>query len=255
MLEGRVLAELARRLLLVATVAVLWLACAPSGLGGTCRFSGDDSSPCGMCIAANCQAQVNTCCGDDWCASRLGALDECATGSSCTSLASTDRALAECVAASCAMCDQAGGTDAGARDSGPKDSEPRFKSNCSSPDNYGCICSPAGGGDTVCNETAVNDGICCADRGWPAAGTLCTCKPFTCEQVFGSPFVELRCELEDLHTGISEGTGPLCCLGFNTCKCGPSDMGCDDEDVVPRCASSVMPCGSSKTRVDSCSYE
>ncbi|HVH47153.1 MAG TPA: hypothetical protein VM925_32650 [Labilithrix sp.] len=251
--------EVARRLITVATVASLWLACTPSGLGQTCHFSGDDSSPCGICIAANCQTQVNACCGNDDCASELATIDACATGSSCSGLTSTSADLATCVASSCAMCNEARAPDAGsdAEDVDAHDAGPRFTSNCSTPTSTGCICSPKGGGSDECSEAAVNGGLCCADRGWPEAGdTLCSCEPFTCEQVFDSPFVTLRCELRDLHTGITEGTGALCCINvfLGSCRCGPSDMGCNDEDVVPRCNAQAMRCISSRSRVKTCSF-
>ena len=72
----------------------------------------------------------------------------------------------------------------------------------------------------------------------------------------GSSFVDVRCTLEDLHTGVTEATGAKCCIDvfLEECKCGPSDMGCDPENVVPRCTVDVMRCISSRTIVDSCSF-
>lgn len=80
--------------------------------------------------------------------------------------------------------------------------------------------------------------------------------PFTCERVTGNPFVDVRCRAQELHTGITEATGSKCCIDvfLEECKCGPSDMGCDPEDVVPRCSADVMRCISSRTRVDRCSF-
>ncbi len=149
--------------------------------------------------------------------------------------------------------------DGGTKDSGSRaEAGPRYTSECGSLSKYGCICSPGGGrgSDTECSASSVG-GYCCAERGWPSASdTSCSCRPFTCEPVVGSPYYDVRCKAEDLHTGITEATGSKCCIDvfLEECKCGPFDMGCEPENVVPRCSAEVMRCISSRSLVTSCSY-
>ena len=249
---------LARRTALVAILGAPWLACVPSGLGGTCRFEGDDSSPCGQCIAKSCQQPVNECCASEACTQSLEVLDRCATGSSCGTISAVSSALASCIASSCPVCSTTDGGAGRADGASNPDAAPRFSSDCGDLGKHGCICSAGGAGDdTECSTASTNGGFCCADRGWPEGdGTLCSCAPFTCEPVTGNAFVDVRCRLEDLHTGITEATGSKCCIDvfLEECKCGPSDMGCDPENVVPRCTVDVMRCISSRSIVDSCSF-
>lgn len=72
----------------------------PDDLGPTCHFDGESSHPCGKCIAASCQSQVDDVCSHDTSLElEVKDVDRCATGQSCGSV---DSKLKACLDASCA---------------------------------------------------------------------------------------------------------------------------------------------------------
>lgn len=176
----------------LAGLALASLGCPPTDYGKKCRFTGDDETACGRCIARSCQPYVDQCCASTYgCEPELAALDACASGQGCSALAAKSsesagseiRALAQCALASCSSA--CGGGDAGAR------VDVRALS-CASETDY-CTCEVVGyrisgtAAEVRCPNIEMSGGVsssksvvCCASsEGWSTVtGGSCYCTAY-----------------------------------------------------------------------------
>lgn len=225
-------------LLLIGCVLVV----TPAEHGDRCRFQGE-TSQCGACVQASCQAQVDGCCGSAACAPTLRALDDCATkhDGSCGSLTTASNDLGRCIATSCAaVCAPLTGRSA------TKCEELRGAEACR------CETTADEANDVVCSEASFAPTLCCAPIGWPAPVQECTCAPLSCSPIREGCF----CSLAPRATtgsacGGSDGGTPCCAQG-DTCTCRAS--GCFPfERPVPRCELGQVTCPEGQAEVASCS--
>jgi hypothetical protein len=175
--------------------------------GSTCRFSGDQTSACGQCIAAHCQAAVNACCADSACAAHLDTLDECGSGASCNGLVLAPL-LGSCISSSCTVCQipEGGLPDA------PVNS---LRSQCIG-DNDGCLCFGAPTPNTIrCDTTTVTAALCCADANYPAKNNSCSCEVFNCGASPGGG----SCSTSPYDRGTHSWSGDGCCASPSLCSC------------------------------------
>lgn len=124
----------------------------------------------------------------------------------------------------------------------------------------GCHCLPGQSfGDPeevdACSEETVQDAVCCARVGWPAAGS-CSCFRWGCNDggfcqcSFAAPF--------DEPEAAACTPQPVCCINLGaggvtlTCTC--SSVGkCDEDSVaVESCGRDEVLCGDDEVRVDGC---
>lgn len=176
-------------------LALVALGCPPSDYGKKCRFTGDDQTTCGSCIARNCQPYVDQCCASTYsCAAELSVLDECASTGACSKLAAKIattssasremRGIAQCAQASCSTA--CGGLGSGTTTI-PKTSRVSCGTSVGS-----CTCDvvgyPTTGSEASdrCPSTAMSGGttskiVCCATSdGWPDdPDGSCTCTTYT----------------------------------------------------------------------------
>jgi hypothetical protein len=218
----------------------------PSSYGPACHFSGMGTA-CGSCIASQCQAEVNTCCGDTDCSGTLDALDQCASGDggACTTIESqtasknvSSAGLAACIERSCSsLCETHSSTS---------------KTNCTVPEfggGHACQCElSTQSNDTVCSSAAFPDTLCCAPDGWPAPGLQCNCEQLSC----GPTSDGCDCFLSASQSCTHVCSATLCCQYQDTCSCG-SEACLTQEKQVPSCTLSVIGCPAGNKPVQSCS--
>ncbi len=228
-----------------ASLAVL-LACgtgcallldATTAPGDRCRFAGDDSTSCGLCLATHCQATIDRCCGDATCQATMDAVDRCAGRADvdacrALSLGTGPEDLAMCAASDCA-------NECGAAKS--RTSCEKDVSSCS------CDADTSENNGVLCTEVTFG-GICCADFGYPAEGLGCTCGSYACHSTEGG----CECAIGGTPSGdTSEScSGSTCCVFFGSCRCGSGPCGGDEEQVS---SCSEPSCHSDRRRVSSCS--
>jgi hypothetical protein len=231
-----------------ATACILVVKDDPDKLDKRCHFAGDDTTACGVCIAASCQDKVDACCGSKSCrddslfslTKPLDLLDQCATGSassckvpSLSGASSTEGVMFTCIQSSCgAECavesDGGASVDGSKRDGSSTTSRTRCTSSSGRCDCYG---DPPFN-DTPCDTAAPANSLCCASIGWPAHGLHCSCDRWECKETASG------CECGASTTGpTTTCTGLHCCSAYSTCTCGDT------------------PCDSYQTEVSSCSVE
>lgn len=229
-------------------------------LGATCRFSGETSTACGQCIARECRAKVDGCCGDTSCSySTLDDLDRCGEGKPCGSFASARETssrgareeLGACVATACAAeCDLSTSTS-----SSSSGGTSALKVDCEKhPSLPLCSCTAATGdasaGAGTCNYRDVSDSTlhvtCCATSGWPkVSGGTCECGAFVCSKSRTRPGCDCAWGAEgasyEPSSGCSKGSPSYqweCCQNGRSCYCF-------EDTSIPRCpsgATSVRSC-------------
>jgi len=211
-----------------------------------CSFQGDSFGPCHGCIADECQAEVDACCGDEACSrDLLASLDACATdghGQACTELVaahgdtSPSSALSACVKQRCGALCVAG----------------ESQTRCSvSSDSTSCDCwtdEPFDG--TPCDNKVIDNPLCCADSAWPRSGSECTCERFSCDTTLEDCF----CSTGQGQAASSCG-GEVCCSSSasQSCSCGSRDCSSTETYVGTSCSVDLMECPAGKRRVKACS--
>ena len=232
----------------------------PAGTATSCRFNGDRTSACGMCIANHCQNSVNACCVDPICEGFLGSLDSCsgsADTSACSELASTTgilgvtSALGSCIQSRCSGCvNPADSFDGG---NGRDGSSSSGTTTCDTLSSAGeCLCSSvASGGNAVpCKVGMVAPGLCCADFGYPRPGFTCSCQTFSCAPSGSNG--DWTCSLGSMSTGTTSASGP-CCVTGSSCYCSSSSSTCGSNAPVDPCTVASIGCGGGQHAVPSCS--
>jgi hypothetical protein len=236
---------------MVAAVTVSLAGCillvSPKDYGSTCHFLGMNTS-CGSCIQSQCQDDVNRCCKDTSCSSKLAAVDECASGDggACAEIAvmtaSLNRngsALAVCIERSCPnSCVSHSSTS---------------KTNCYVPEfcsGSACQCSysPGTSNDVVCSSSAFPETLCCAPEDWPAPGLHCSCEQLAC----CSTMEGCDCLLSQGPSTTHTCTASICCAYQNGCSCGNQPC-LSQETQVTSCSLSVIGCPAGNKKVTSCS--
>jgi hypothetical protein len=270
----------ARRVLAGSVVAVAALAWAPGCIffvGDTgnletsmCNFQGE-TTPCGVCVITNCEAQLNACCTDSSCQGSLSNLDGCATGSSvaCGELTEGDilgltdaayAALGACVSKSCSTtCTGSSSSGDGGVPVGPT-----IGISCSNPVQGECSCEYTDDGTTSvsCSTSIGQNIICCADTGYPGTsgpaedGTTCICNPFYCEED-GEGNCACASQMGIITgtstSGCSENGSNTCCVtNEGVCECMPGNSGCGSAMEVSSCSIENTGC-SFAISVSSCS--
>jgi hypothetical protein len=226
----------------------------PSKLGSTCEFEGG-TTECGVCVATQCQTQLDSCCSKSTCASQLGYLDDCAGNADidngCQLLAATAPDLATCLDS---MCGTACGVGDGGTlpETGGGDGTVNHTYCYTSGDE--CSCSegiPPNG--TTCDSTTVKQpALCCASQGWPTAtDSSCSCQPFSCT-IITSTYVE--CSLSSASTGTTTASSGTCCTDGTTCSCDSEISMCNSGNPVAVCDVTTIGCGASQTGLPSCSF-
>ncbi len=233
-----------------------------SDLGPTCHFEGELAS-CGGCIAEHCRDKVNACCGDGRCRSTLDRLDDCAQngGFSCeefgalnySTSATAGQSLSSCITVNCnSSCGSSGSGDTGGGGGGRP---PKYTDvNCTGSGRDFCSCSydatsPNG---YICDDTSIDNAICCASYGWPGQSLSCGCERFSCKitgdgcacaaSSTGGPNATCEKQRSDYH----------CCADGVSCQC--TAQACySTQREVDSCTSAVMGCLSSdSSRVRAC---
>ncbi len=240
--------------------------CPPGDLSGTCRFTGDNTTACGMCVAQSCQSFVNSCCADDLCEKYdLPALDSCTGSSDCSKLSGygvsgdTMGKVASCVSANCSA--QCGGVDAGIKTAIACTKPTHGSCNCLAgvTDGGSSSASSATDPSTVCSFSTLVV-RCCADTTWPAIGTSCGCTQVTCAYPDGQPS-DCQCGYGDVPSGYNAldecmptFDGKCCKSADGSCRCA-AVTDCGTATEVPSCKASDSPftCSSTTRQVTSCS--
>lgn len=215
------------------------LVVSPEEYGTTCRFAGEDTQ-CGACVATKCRDDLQECCRDELCDSALRDLDECAVNGSraCTVLHGSSRRIGQCVRDQCSdVCvERTGSSTTSCR-------EPRL--------GEGSACTCEANGDTndfICNARAFPSTVCCAPKGWPAAGLACTCRPLNCTPTNDGCF----CSLGDFTPKQRDCSAVKCCVDQDKCTCRAD--GCFAfEREVESCNAAEVGCANGQDRVESCS--
>ncbi|HEY2517792.1 MAG TPA: hypothetical protein VGI39_43280 [Polyangiaceae bacterium] len=164
--------------------------------------------------------------------------------------------------------DGAGGDASGADAQAGKDAAPDgatsgadassaiYTTTCSKEGTAGCTCdapdpkNPGAANSTACNLTAVPGSVCCADQGWPQAGTTCACLTATCDHPAGG-----GCDCSLGTDGQTCNDGVVCCAtgspleclctyGVSTCwegyrqvqQCDAPAIGCGSQNSVTSCS-------------------
>lgn len=129
--------------------------------------------------------------------------------------------------------------------------------DCTSSDGY-CLCMSTASPDPldapICSSVSEN-GFCCGDTGYPAAGTSCTCMHWLCEED------DFSCTCSSsVESGLSRcmDSWPLCCAmrvgHFNNCYCDMYSSACDTGYTeVANCEVAEMECDTGEERLDVCS--
>jgi hypothetical protein len=235
----RVLGSILLLLLLLAGCVVF---VTPETYGSECRFTGE-TSQCGACVAAQCRAEIDQCCGDERCEETMRSLDGCAErrDGACVELASSDTNLGRCVARACgAVCQPLTGV------SRTTCREPRLGEGAV------CTCESSlqTSNDHVCSTAAYPETLCCAPKGWPAAGLACSCRALECTPTADGCF----CRLVDFAPKSRACSAAHCCKDpdGNACTCGAEPCkGFQTE--VPSCEIAEMACAEGQERRDACS--
>lgn len=153
--------------------------------------------------------------------------------------------------------DAQGGKDAAtdSATSGTDASSAIYTTRCSKTTGSGCTCNapdpanPGAANSTTCTNTSVPGSVCCADPGWPKAGTTCACLTADCMHPAGG-----GCDCS-LGTGgqvcsdgvvccVSSTQECLCTYGVSTCwtgykqvsQCDAPSIGCGSNDQVTSCS-------------------
>jgi hypothetical protein len=212
-----------------------------------CSFAGKGSW-CGACVAAQCQSEVDHCCGDGACASTLSLLETCTTAhdASCSDLkqgtgaGGAAAALSGCVATHCrGSCEPLSGVS---------------QTSCQEPyAGQGTLCSCQYGtalNDQACSSALYPDTICCAPKGWPAPGQQCACEPIGCNPTAdGCICSRVDYSFSDL---ARECGGQYCCAAADNCRCGTTP--CESwQTPVASCSIDVITCADNQVLVSSCS--
>jgi hypothetical protein len=227
-------------LLAVALVGCIFVVDPPDG-DASCRFAGSDT-PCGKCIAANCQVTVDACCADAACIATIDELDRCASDTrNCQRLrdATTPIRRAElgfCVDRLCGdACASVSTTS---------------RTHCRRPP-FGeriCECDVDGPpNDFECSRATFANTICCASAGWPASGHQCICRPLTC---FGTA-EGCSCYPASSDPARETCEGPPCCQDDERCTCGTACIA--GQTPIPSCDIRHVGCEQGQKRVESCS--
>lgn len=226
--------------------------------GSDCKIQGAETA-CGSCLRSNCQPAVNACCGDPQCDAT--GIDQCALGNCAVQgqrSAWENCTLAACSEA-CGLGTSDGGLDAGsdagmdAADAAEDSFTPPTVTNCTTSINS-CSCNAgAAPNGVVCDKTKVDNGYCCADATWPAAGN-CRCQRLSCENISG----DCECGLVPngpLSSCQPTTSQPNCCArpDFGTCLCSKKICESWVGDPVAACTPQTTPCHNGKS-VTSCSY-
>ncbi len=254
-------------LTLAMTGCVLLVANPPNGLGGECRFSGDETSACGLCVKDACEETLNACCADHACGDTMSLLDSCAADTfECSLLRDADLAastagsdLATCISKNCrAACSEEGNTsvlDGGGDGSDGKEHVTR----CTQYDDH-CSCSiPSSSSSydepnaTTCGTATYPNAFCCADERWPLASTSCECSQVSCAKTVSG------CECSTgtggtLTTCGDPGAYFHCCLNSSetVCVCGSAKPCPSYETEVESCTVDSVRCGSTRVSVSAC---
>lgn len=227
---------------LFASACVAFVGDDPGSIGSACKFKGTDK-PCGQCIAASCQAQVNACCVASGCKDRgMQAVDACAQGVSdqCISYSLSDP-LQTCIEMSCGK-------------------ECLGEVVSCTGQTYECSCNiqTNGGSTTTCDTTTVTNAICCASTDWPSRSSSCRCTYWGCQ------FLTDSCDCST-HSGgpggslknacyPPQGGGYHCCLSTIGGSCSCTTSNCTSQETeVPDCSPMNGGCGNYAKRVASCS--
>ncbi len=230
---------------LAGPACILFVNDDPGSLGTSCRFSGQDASACGICLASSCQKAIDSFCISSSCRDRgMAAVDACATGMSDQCLSSDlSPDLSSCIVSACAK-ECLGGI-----------------TNCSSGTNE-CTCnielhSPNA---VACGESTVRNSICCADASWPKNGS-CRCT------YWGCMIQSTRCDCSPRSFAGSssdykdacyppQGGGYHCCRSsYGSCSCDMSSC-LSSETEVPDCSLTSAGCSTGSSlqnkRVTTC---
>lgn len=251
------------------------------GSGGlettACHFQGE-STPCGRCVAEQCQSKVNDCCLDSNCDENLGYLDGCAASGdiqSCTVLGSGSfltgsasfRALSMCVTSKCSACGvdlfDSGipGVDSGSPDA-DSDGAVTYIS-CDVLNGNDCFCVLSTGTPRAtpdCSTSTVPNAMCCADVGWPEPGVgslqpQCDCETIGCTNE-GTTDCFCQADIEATANGdaftCGSGWGRCCATAGDYCTCLAGECG-GYEDEVSACTPAAIGCPKGKFAVTSCS--
>ncbi len=233
-----------------ASGCILFVHDDPSSLGSTCQFQGSDT-PCGRCVASTCASQLDACCLDSVCQTQLGYLDACvgnADSVSCDELSVFAQPLSTCMQSECAACPGAN-VDAG-QGVGGVDAGGSGHPSCEASSQY-CSCFMGGTpGGVTCTPQTVEPGLCCAQDGWPAAQTSCTCQPFSCSPSPGGA----TCSLSTSSTGTTSWSGGTCCSDGSSCWCDDSADSCAGATQVDSCTVAAIGCGYDSFAVTACSF-
>jgi hypothetical protein len=239
-----------------------------------CGFKGDvgpSATSCGSCIASSCQSAVDACCASSSCQGDLNYLDSCAgsgDSTACYTLMTQDvvfndpsgafATLGSCVQQNCASkC--TGSSDAGlALDT----NGPATGVTCSG-SSQSCFCSEPSQGPAgpSCTASQFNNGVCCAQTGYPSNFATCTCAPYACgNDGVGDCYCSANPEdIVDMSPTLScdDGGGGVCCINNEgLCACSASTPSCTGtSSKVSVCSPSAGagPCGVIQTQFATCS--
>jgi hypothetical protein len=209
--------------------------------GPHCNFSGRDTSACGLCLAKRCQLPIDQCCGDAGCQAALDVIDRCAGHAdvdACRALQDGTTPVPEpvsaCARASCAV-ECSGG---------------QAITSCDSSGDS-CQCTGTTGDQAngeVCTDASIEDGVCCADIGYPDTQLLCSCDRYQCKPT-----------ADGCSCGIAtEGpwgscAGAICCFkSIFECHCGSAPCA-EYEQPVPACTPDTVTCDLDQVQVTACS--
>jgi len=237
----------------------------------SCRFSGDTKTACGICIATNCQLEVNTCCTTSSCQGDLSFLDSCAGSGdvdACAVLlqgASYDDSSGDFSdLATCAkQCTSCGGSDGGL--SGLLDGSPGGPANgisCTSQGSSGCSClaeAATSPNTVVCDTSGFT--TCCASTSYPSLGGSCSCSDYACvTDGEGDCYCSANPDLllgdgTPTSSCTTGGGATICCLNNEgLCFCNGTQSSCGSGTMVDACGATMSGvCGTGESSVLSCS--
>lgn len=231
-----------------------------------CRFNGDATSPCGICVANACKTRIDACCAEEGCRNALmGYLDQCSLATSkdaCPLLQNAEGSarvteLQDCIRLSCASACAGSAAPDGGKPQKPV--QATGKTYCDTTSS-GCWCSYSEylSNGTACGESTVTNGICCADKdyGKPGGFGACTCISRGCS-------TGTSCSCASGGGSSSTATtcsGTRCCKTPATsysgggCSCSGSTSQCPTGDIqVTSCSIGDVGCPTDKVHVTSCS--
>jgi hypothetical protein len=222
--------------LALAVCAGCILVVSPEPGGEHCQFHGRDT-PCGACLAARCQTEIDGACFDE---AVLAPVEQCARlgDDACDRLPPSP--VTACLRERCpSLCYRREGTST---------------TRCGESfvgQGLACSCDiGAPPNDYVCSSAVFARTRCCAPNGWPGPALLCTCNAIECQPTTDGCVCILSDNVEPVTA--QECRGAHCCAVDDRCQCRTRACA-GAEREVPVCNKAELACPRGTKAVDACS--